>query len=792
MIYKRSSGIILFFLVSVFLFFSCENGESSSGSENSENSPSNNQVTYCRFVGTVVYDEEFYSPDNYVSNKKVSGKVSAEADGIGVPNPSDVSKESRFAGPDFGTPTFSVSASTEDGLTADPLLITGRDFEISLASGHEWTVTVSFTSGTETITDSFTKNITPADAFFFHEFFIVPDSETGTGTVQLSMNVSDHITFLKISGSGISGENTVSWPSDKMSFLCDGDSGSRFIEISADVPSGIYNLTLKFYDHQDGTIQYVTNQCVNVYNGMRTVKWKSGSTNSGLIAADGTFTLTDAHLAAFKRNVFFVGAGSSAKGTLLPGVTASDDNTGTAYSPFRNMEKAFMAIHDRNDPNADYTIFVNGVITPYNGAIANEVCRMDATDSQKGLNGMAKSITICGANGLDSSGIPKDELNRSLSPTGTGYSNGFALGVFCDVPVHVRNLKLCGACSSSYGGVAVAKGATLYIESGTLITSNVGKYGAGVTNYGTVYMTGGEISECKKFSTNSYGYVIYNYVKNSSDPIPVFCMTGGVIRNNTEVPTCIVYNYGGKFYMSGDALIGDDSKTTYATSSDCSNKASSIIQNTYYSSDTLAPKGQLYLGYKYDSNNPDVPVEATLNKGIMYNFASSTSDTSSGIIYSFQSTIKMNSGYIKNNGSNNVGAINISSTNTNYKTQITGGTITNNKGGALGAINLNCSTGCFVIGEKPYFPMTLDSDFINYYTSGIISISSGLIRVGDATILATIKPKTYTVGTQVITMINDTTYHNVDNPIFAVVDDDTSDNYHWIVNTSGCLEQVEN
>ncbi|MCR5723777.1 MAG: leucine-rich repeat protein [Treponema sp.] len=143
---------------------------------------------------------------------------------------------------------------------------------------------------------------------------------------------------------------------------------------------------------------------------------------------------------------------------------------------------------------------------------------------------VAESITLCGATGLDSSGLHQDVLDANAS--------GTVLTISTTVPVTVKNLKITGGRASSThgGGIYVAvENAFLTLAQGCLITENT----APSKNGGGVYITGGRL-------------VLQDDAKVSENE--AYSEAGGIAVYSTD-------SYAASLEMSGTSSI-ENCKTT--------------------------------------------------------------------------------------------------------------------------------------------------------------------------------------------------------------------------------------
>ncbi len=96
----------------------------------------------------------------------------------------------------------------------------------------------------------------------------------------------------------------------------------------SDVPVGIYELKLNFFDSSNNTIA-IHNDRINVFNSMSTNIWKSVSAR-GFIRSDGSFKITDTEITFTNQEEYFVDPTVTASGTY-----------GSMFDPFKTIEEAY-------------------------------------------------------------------------------------------------------------------------------------------------------------------------------------------------------------------------------------------------------------------------------------------------------------------------------------------------------------------------------------------------------------------------------------------------------------------
>ncbi len=177
-------------------------------------------------------------------------------------------------------------------------------------------------------------------------------------------------------------------------------------------------------------------------------------------------------------NVTFNTGADLSTNSFYVSATGLDSNDGKRNSPLASFEGA---VAKMNDPQADYTIYVDGTLTQYQnlyGALSPSV---------------AQSVTIMGANGIDpETNAPKDSIKLS----GSGAS---VLLVETNVPLTLSNIVLTGGNSNNNGGGILINHyqAKVTLADGAIITGNTAAENGGgiyMVDGASLYVTGGEIS----------------------------------------------------------------------------------------------------------------------------------------------------------------------------------------------------------------------------------------------------------------------------------------------------------
>lgn len=242
------------------------------------------------------------------------------------------------------------------------------------------------------------------------------------------------------------------------------------------------------------------------------------------------------------------------------------------------------------------------------------------------------------------------------------------------------------------GAIYNAPNSFVYFDSGIIKYSTASGNGGGIYNgkNGTVEMTGGQIIENIGYwpgYTSESGGGVYNFHNSAR-----FIMSGGVINKNWATSNGGAIANGGKVYIYGTAVIGNESATSLATAENYGNKAvkgGAIYNNGQnYGGIDYNQRGELYIGYR-PGDDGVTPVEAEYTGGIYQNISTYDANDNNGGGGAISSTgkMKINGGTIAWNYANgNGGGIYSSHSNSTFF-ELSSGTIENNaaaiNGGAV-------------------------------------------------------------------------------------------------------------
>lgn len=373
---------------------------------------------------------------------------------------------------------------------------------------------------------------------------ILLPAESGYGVISLNITVDSDT---KIKSAKIQSPAITAISSGTTFTFSMGDIMSS--SVTDGLSSGAYEMQFDFYSKTDytGELLYSFTESVNVLPNLETSTWVQNGASPWLQTTtdDSGNTSTICHITKELVDNFRL------RNIYVDPTATTTSESGTQLNPCRTISKA---IEKLNDADTDYTIYIKGTL---NGAqTIPDTLTKDSTDTSKPYH--AKSLTLCGANGLDDSGEPLDVLKGSNEDVDT-HNQMCVLFVETDVPVHLKNIKITKGCGDDdyfAGGLTVSSSSEVWIESGAFITENYAfDAPAGVLNFGTCHLTGGKIKgNTGNDDVDSRCGGIYNQ--------GTFVMTDGEISNNSATVsngilcsnTCTTELSGGTISNGGTSI----------------------------------------------------------------------------------------------------------------------------------------------------------------------------------------------------------------------------------------------
>lgn len=527
-------------------------------------------------------------------------------------------------------------------------------------------------------------------------------------------------------------------------------------------------------------------------------EWKRGTTvvqaNTNISGYKDYFAFTDEGwetlVATDKKSLFINQPIYVAGATTHPvcGVAGSDGSgaNGTKSHPYATIAQACTTM---NDETVDYILKIDGEVTG-----AQEI--PDTLTKTTSGTYKAKSLTLCGASGLDSNNKPQDTLHLT--------STGSVLSISTNVPVTIKDLNIFGSDSSSSkttglvlengkntdvtisNGVVITKNYNSGVKIGTQgtltmtggdITTNRAEKGAGVMNDGTFIMSGGFIEGNIITTTGGKGAGVYISGSGKLE------MSGGyIIRNTAGYGTAVdgggVY-FSGTFEFQGGEIWG--------------NYAYNCGGGLYADGGTLFMSGTAELGNKnvsnltnFDGSTGDINKAANGSGGAIYSKGASklyigyTNTDGTPVVSNFSGCIKGN--YAKENGGG------IYTTSEIEVFNISGGTISYNaadgNGGAIYA------GGKLSLLNEAYIPLGTGNKNDVYQTDTPITIAGAITLPEGKTCAASILPKTYEEDEVILDITTDANTTIAKEFLkFAIIPNPEAPDESWHLKSDGKLTQ---
>ena len=602
---KTISGIVALTASLLLTFASCSNGMNlKDGLENSSDGK-----TYIK-INAVSGMERTISPrsDGLVEKLTSLKLKGTPADDAPVTEPEEV----ELAQADSLEELSKMAIPVKEGywsfvLTADleGVPFSGESEDVQVAKGKVNPVTIKMSPETQyggmSITVEFTGEADKVKATLYNE----------EGTEALGTQTFDSSNFKNL------GENKHSVTYTR-----------RAADESKQLASGSYRLLFEFYENEEERVEYPLNSVENIVrvtagintsavikldlNELYSITYETAGGNPA--SADDILTNKYSRkngvalptmkksgyaFAGWFENAGFEGnpiteidEGSTGNKTLYAGftnsVTVAANGDGATCNgmtgAFNSIETALMKINEWNDASVDYTIYIDGTLT------GSQVIK-DTTDTIA-----AKSITLCGKNGLDDD-KPQDVLDGNNDDPDV---YGPVLTILTTVQVNINNLTISNGSSGILAGDDSANDQKVNVNvnllEGCLITGNGSSSGVQIAA-GQVTLDGGIISG----NTREHGAGVYLYGGE-------FIMESGSIHDNSaDYRGAGVYVANGTFTMNGGEIYSNTSENqldgggVYVENGTFTMNDGEIYSNT---SDNQLNGGGVYVGWNEDSDNP--------------------------------------------------------------------------------------------------------------------------------------------------------------------------------------------
>lgn len=407
------------------------------------------------------FEEPAYNPvlpvfAGYASgNISISDSVSPElAASIKSISPAELS--SRFAAPSNRTAFPSIPTGATVTYYAEVTSSSGENWTGSadfsnlpaysitgLSAGVLWTIEIGIKDGSNKIlkdSHTMTTALSVENPVYTHDFELKPFQTTGatpgSGNLVLEIELE--------SGSEITKCKTSLSSTDEYT-----PSSNKITVSKTGITSGSHTVDFTFYS-TDSEVLYQFTESLNVFDNMTTNTWvrNSGTGSSPYLVEETTggvttvkCRITNAMVQAFRMTTFYVKYEGNTEGT------------GTYFNPLQSIQGAITHMYNKD---LDYRIFVMG---SYNGSLIT--IPYNFTKDTSG-NYHAKSLTICGYDGLDENGIPRNTIG------GLGFGVQPVFDNQSNVPIVFKNLKI----TNGKSGISNNYSGDVTLEDGVYITGN--------------------------------------------------------------------------------------------------------------------------------------------------------------------------------------------------------------------------------------------------------------------------------------------------------------------------------
>ncbi|MBB5217819.1 hypothetical protein HNP77_000163 [Treponema rectale] len=230
--------------------------------------------------------------------------------------------------------------------------------------------------------------------------------------------------------------------------------------------------------------------------------------------------------------------------TIYISATGSDETgTGSQELPFASITYAVSTMNKK----AIYNLKVDGVLTGVQQKISE--------------TGEAVEIILSGANGCDATLTPQDAIDRGISASTNGTTNGNALIIDTDIPVTIEDLKIMRGAAADGSAVKVCQGATVKLGNGVLITQNYYQSGFGtVRNEGTLFMYGSAVIGDRNASASAKDSSSTSLITSGENAN--YSGSGGGIYNGSndsaaDISASLYLGYSG-FEDDGETLVKEE------------------------------------------------------------------------------------------------------------------------------------------------------------------------------------------------------------------------------------------
>ena len=410
-----------------------------------------------------------------------------------------------------------------------------KTFSIPLLFGKTWTITCGMRNRSGSKEEFLTASSTPKTytaANYTDPLVLYPvPATTGKGEVLLSMTIPPSITDVTVE---CISSNSADWKISTVAVTPGSGStnGTAVLQTGSTddtkIKSGVYKISLCFFKGTELVFQTV--QSINVFYGLQTNLWYDASANAtGSVIQNGSFVLTDTHVAQYIATNFYVGAIEGA-------ATPADTNAGTHKAPFETLTRALAQIENYGNAANDYKIHISSLVFPDAEATAG-------FEIPSSFDTKMKSLTLVGVNDNTTDIIDGDNRFSTLR-------------IMTAKKVSLKNLTITHGNAANGGGIRIGEGADVSIDNCIITANTATDSGGGICTFGKV-----EIISTKITGNSSANLGTGIFISGSS-----FTMTSGEISGNTTTLAdsgCIFVKAGTTFNFNGGDIKDNSGRGIY-------------------------------------------------------------------------------------------------------------------------------------------------------------------------------------------------------------------------------------
>lgn len=378
--------------------------------------------------------------------------------------------------------------------------------------------------GTTTITIAANNREINAPAIKLKPF----ESATEKGNINLEILIpSDYTLSIEAEGGGNDFSPTIKCNNPENEY-------TKCTISASGIKAGIYEVDFLLWNSDRTNVVYLWNEAINIYPGMTTDKWNTGSVKDGARQID-------------KARIFstFYVKGENPQSKWFQTLDSSTEENGSLSHPYTKIQDAIDRVVSINDGSTPFSIYIDGTLTQDEVPSGEGMANFSALN--KNLTLTIKSLSDEKAT-LDAGGKSR-VINAKPASSGTLNLTLEKLVIKSGNAADTNN----GGGSFVYGGTFTLedceitdnnaqKGGGLYVEQTTLLMKDTTISGSTATdegggvyvNDGTLTINGGTFSK----NTAQQGGGVYVTDSNS-----IFTMAGGEISNNRA------YSAGGGIYV---------------------------------------------------------------------------------------------------------------------------------------------------------------------------------------------------------------------------------------------------